>query len=68
MLDIKVYGDKCEVVGTKTGKTFFEGDLKDCKKYIQNIRNKYRRRAKDEAMKSLGLVKVKGTLGGTYWE
>jgi len=22
----------------------------------------------DEAMKSLGLIKVKGALGGTYWE
>jgi len=25
-------------------------------------------RAKDDAMRSLGLVKVKGALGGTYWE
>lgn len=26
------------------------------------------RKAKEEAYKSCGLVKVKGALGGTYWE
>lgn len=26
------------------------------------------KKAKEEAMRSLGLVKVKGALGGTYWE
>ncbi len=26
------------------------------------------RKARDEAMKSLGLVKVRGVMGGTYWE
>lgn len=26
------------------------------------------RKAKDEAMRSLGLVKVKGAMGRTYWE
>lgn len=26
------------------------------------------RKAKDEAMRSLGLVKVRGALGGLYWE
>lgn len=25
-------------------------------------------RAKDDAMRSLGLVKVRGALGGVYWE
>jgi hypothetical protein len=27
-----------------------------------------RRRVKDRAMRDLGLVKVRGALGGTYWE
>lgn len=27
-----------------------------------------RRKANNQAMRSLGLVKVKGNLGGTYWE
>lgn len=26
------------------------------------------RRSRDAAMRSLGLVKVRGALGGTYWE
>lgn len=26
------------------------------------------RRARDEVMRSLGLVKVRGAMGGTYWE
>ena len=26
------------------------------------------RKMRDEAMRSLGLVKVRGALGGTYWE
>lgn len=26
------------------------------------------RRARDEAMRSLGLTKVRGAMGGTYWE
>lgn len=27
-----------------------------------------RRRERDNAMRSLGLVKVRGAMGGTYWE
>ena len=27
-----------------------------------------RRRERDDVMESLGLVKVRGALGGTYWE
>lgn len=26
------------------------------------------RRARDDAMRSLGLTKVRGAMGGTYWE
>jgi len=42
----------------------YHGPYKDLKA-AKLARN---RREKDEAMKSLGLVKVKGALGGTYWE
>lgn len=31
-------------------------------------RNKQNRRAKEAAMLSLGLVKVRGAMGGVYWE
>ena len=34
----------------------------------KNARRRETRAAKREAMESLGLVKVRGNLGGTYWE
>lgn len=43
-----------------------------CKAFIKkakaNARSREARKSKDDAMRSLGLVKVKGALGGTYWE
>lgn len=33
-----------------------------------NIRAGINRKAREDAMRSCGLVKVKGALGGTYWE
>jgi len=43
----------CEACGKKITKAFYAA---------QN------RKAREEAYKSCGLVKVKGALGGTYWE
>ncbi len=34
----------------------------------RKARAKAQRQARDEAMRSLGLVKVRGAMGGTYWE
>jgi hypothetical protein len=34
----------------------------------KRARARANRKAREEVMKSLGLVKVKGALGGTYWE
>ena len=34
----------------------------------RNKRARDNRKAKDEALESIGLTKVKGALGGTYWE
>lgn len=36
--------------------------------YEKRKRAAFNKRARDEAYKSCGLVKVKGALGGTYWE
>ena len=33
-----------------------------------SIRKNRARRERDQAMRDLGLVKVRGNLGGTYWE
>ena len=35
---------------------------------LARIRRNARRRERDAALRSLGLVKVRGALGGTYWE
>ena len=40
----------------------------DEKREGRNKRQRENRRAFNEAMRSCGLVKVKGNLGGTYWE
>lgn len=45
-----------------------DGSCKQCKAYKRRKRARENRKAKDEAMKSLGLTKVRGALGGTYWE
>lgn len=46
-----------------------EYDVREAaKKSLRNRRNSARRREREEVMKGLGLVKVRGNLGGTYWE
>lgn len=58
-----------EVFGTKTGKVFFTGlDQEDCKRWIRNKRANRNRKMRDSLMRDFGLVKVRGALGGTYWE
>lgn len=34
----------------------------------RRLKARISRREKDEAMRDLGMVKVRGSLGGTYWE
>lgn len=41
---------------------------KENKKKMMNRRRNLDRKNKDMVMRSLGLVKVRGALGGTYWE
>lgn len=43
-------------------------DLLETKKLLANARRNSNRKAREEAMRSCGLVKVRGALGGTYWE
>jgi len=37
-------------------------------KKARAARARQNRKAKDDVMRSLGLVKVRGALGGVYWE
>lgn len=35
---------------------------------VKRLRHNKARRSRDAAMRDLGMVKVRGALGGTYWE
>lgn len=35
---------------------------------LKRLRRNRQRRERDAALRSIGLVKVRGALGGTYWE
>jgi hypothetical protein len=45
-----------------------DGSCAKCKAFKRRQRANANRRARDAAMRGLGLVKVKGARGGTYWE
>jgi len=52
-------------IGTRDGDNLCRecDDAEDCKALAR-----IRRREKDALMRSLGLTKVRGAMGGTYWE
>lgn len=57
--------EKCGVeIFTKDG----DNRCRDCDEGRHKAKAKANRQARDEVMRSLGLKKVKGALGGTYWE
>jgi hypothetical protein len=61
--------EKCgEEISTKDG----EGLCPACEKADADGKRRAKasanRKARDAAMRSLGLVKVRGAMGGTYWE
>ena len=41
---------------------------KEIRKLINTAKSSANRKAREQAYKDCGLVKVKGALGGTYWE
>jgi ribosome-binding protein aMBF1 (putative translation factor) len=43
-------------------------DAQDSKQKQKLARARANRKANDAVLRSLGLVKVRGALGGTYWE
>ena len=57
---------KGQVVETEMGR--FSTRERAEKELARQQRAKANRKAKEDAMRSLGLVKVRGALGGTYWE
>lgn len=63
----------CEICGEEISTRDGENRCQQCeeadsKKEIRKARRRTNRAAREDAMRSLGLVKVRGALGGTYWE
>lgn len=59
----------CEDCGDEIMAVDRENQCQSCeKKQLKKAAARARRKANDAAMRSLGLTKVKGALGGTYWE
>lgn len=61
---MKVCANCGDEIYTKDGENLCE----ECENERKKAKRRAARKAKDEVMRSLGLVKVKGALGGTYWE
>ena len=59
----------CETCGTEIATRDGENNCSKCEnKTIKKKETARRRRERDTLMRSMGLIKVKGALGGTYWE
>lgn len=63
----------CEICGEEIATRDGENRCQACeeheeKKAAVRKRSNANRRARGAAMRSLGLVKVRGAMGGTYWE
>lgn len=69
---IRPFGESFEVYGEKTHAVPFTGSREDCESFIQASRRRVRARVnrlmRKVAMESIGMVKVRGAMGGTYWE
>jgi len=70
---MKVEGDTnmkfCEKCGVEISTKDGENLCQDCENGKRlNEKRKAARRAREAALRSCGLVKVRGALGGTYWE
>lgn len=62
----------CEVCGDEISTKDGENRCDECEGNLKRKRSKEARKQareeREEALRSCGLVKVKGALGGTYWE
>ena len=60
----------CECCGAEIFTKDGDNKCQTCeeKRTARNAKAKANRRAREAAMRSCGLVKVRGAMGGTYWE
>lgn len=61
-------GDLTHAVMDKTGFIFKSLTQKEAEYLYKKERQGYNRKLREEALASLGLVKVRGALGGVYYE
>jgi len=58
----------CETCGDEIGTKDGENKCDDCERNRKRKAAAQRRRERDQVMRDCGLVKVRGAMGGTYWE
>lgn len=59
----------CEMCGDEIATKDGENRCADCDgKARASAKRKAQRKAREDVMRSLGLVKVRGAMGGVYWE
>ena len=57
----------CEKCGIEIWGPDYDGECPGCE-IEQRKRARALRRARESVLRDLGLVKVRGSMGGTYWE
>ena len=72
---VEVYGDLVKLRCATPGKEYLirwvlksDVDAQKQKAEIARIRKNKARRERDQVMRDCGLVRVRGALGGVYWE
>lgn len=59
----------CEICGEEIGGRDGDNTCTSCEaKELTKANRRKLRRMRDQVMRDCGLVKVRGALGGTYWE
>jgi len=59
----------CEICGEEVGTKDGDNVCSSCEsKQLQKASRRRQRREREEVLRDIGLVKVRGALGGTYWE
>ncbi len=61
----------CETCGEELGTKDGDNECRECEDNASKARRakaRASRKARDQVMRDCGLVKVRGALGGTYWE
>lgn len=63
----------CEICGEEIATKDGDNQCRDCEQALESRTKRINRRValrreREQALRDLGLVKVRGALGGTYWE